>query len=67
MFLGTILEGRLVMMDIKVKMPEKIKETIKKYGDYVDLFEHGTEKEIKLVNNYMGYAIHEMQECRKCD
>lgn len=55
------------MVDTKVKMPEKIKKTIKKYGDYVDLFEHGTKKEIELVNNYMGNAIHEMQEQGKCD
>lgn len=55
------------MMDTHVKMSEKIKKTIKKYGDYVDLFKHGTEKEIELVNNYMGNAIHEMQEHRKCD
>lgn len=54
-------------MDIKVKMPEKIKKIVKKYDDYVDLFEHGTEKEIELVNDYMGNVIHEMQEHRKCD
>lgn len=40
----------MAMIDIEVKISEKIK----KYGDYVDLFEYGTEKEIELVNNYMG-------------
>ena len=50
-----------------MSMPEKIKRTIKKYGDYVDLFKSGTKEEIELVNSYMGNAIHEMQERRKCD
>lgn len=50
-----------------MSMPEKIKRTIKKYGDYVDLFKNGTKEEIELVNSYMGNIIHEMQERRKCD
>ena len=50
-----------------MSMPEKIKRIIRKYGDYVDLFKHGTKEEIKLVNSYMGNAIREIQECRKCD
>lgn len=48
-------------------MPLNIKKIIKKYGDYVDLFEHGTEEEIELVNNYMGNTIREMQEKRLYD
>ncbi|WP_155728826.1 hypothetical protein [Ligilactobacillus aviarius] len=50
-----------------MSMPEKIKRTIKKYDDYVDLFKNGTKEEIELVNSYMGNIIHEMQERRKCD
>lgn len=48
-------------------MPLNIKRIIKKYGDYVDLFKHGTKEEIELVNNYMRNAVREMQEKRLCD
>lgn len=47
-FLETIYEGRLAIMDIEVEISEKIKNNIKKYGNYIDLFEHGTEKEIEV-------------------
>lgn len=48
-------------------MSLNIKRIIKKYGDYGDLFEHGTKEEIELVNNYMGNTVREMQEKRLCD
>lgn len=48
-------------------MPLNIKRIIKKYGDYIDLFEHGTKEEIELVNNYMGNTVREMQEKHLCD
>ena len=43
-------------------MPDEIKQTIKKYGDYVDFFEHGSQEEIERVNAYMGRKIRELQE-----
>ena len=39
-----------------MSMPEKIKRTIKKYGDYVDLFKNCTKEEIaKIINKYGDY------------
>ena len=43
-------------------MPDGIKQTIKKYGDYVDFFERGSQEEIEKVNAYMGRKIRELQE-----
>lgn len=43
-------------------MPDEIKQTIKKYGDYMDFFEHGSQEEIEKVNAYMGRKIQELQE-----
>ena len=43
-------------------MPDEIKQIIKKYGDYIDFFERGSQEEIEKVNAYMGRKIRELQE-----
>lgn len=54
-------------MTIEGTMSLNIKRIIKKYGDYVDLFEHGTKEEIELVSHYINDRITEMQEQNICD